>query len=472
MGPRFQVRLRQVLTQCHVAPAAFRGIVRRLEAFAERFAGSLPSPQSRQHFHTYISGLLSDLGRKSTEAIAYRHELDRQVLQRFVGYLEWDHEPMLDELTRQVAQEIGEPDAVLVFDPSAFRKWGRGSVGVQRQWCGRLGKTENCQLGVYLGYVSRKEHALVDVRLYLPEEWAGARTRRKACRVPSTVRHRTRHQLALEMLDRRGTMLPHGWITGDDEMGRPTWFRRALNGRGERYLLAVPSNTTIRDLDATAPAWSGKGKEPKAPFVPLEAWCDALVKSAWKALRVREASKGPLELEIATGRVETKQDRRVTGYAETLVVMRRREADGTLKHDFYLSNADRELPLKEWARVAHAEHRIEECLRRSKGEAGLAQYQTRTWPGWYHHQTLSLLASWFLIQETRRGGKNHPRADGAPGAHRPVSDPASRDPMRPTRADRARTDPLAQADRTRKMLSLQSPRPTPASAVRVVTGHY
>ena len=132
---------------------------------------------------------------------------------------------------------------MIVFDPSGFVKKGTKSVGVARQWCGRVGKTENCQVGVYMAYVSRKEHALVDTRLYLPEEWTKDRGRRKAAGVPRRVKFRTRHELALEMLDEHGASLPHSWVAGDDEMGRPSDFRLKLRLRGERYLLAVPSNT-------------------------------------------------------------------------------------------------------------------------------------------------------------------------------------------------------------------------------------
>src|SRR4029077_4949998 len=128
-------------------------------------------------------------------------------------------------------------------DPSAFPKKGAASVGVQRQWCGRLGKGDNCQVGLYLGYVSRQGPALVDVRLYLPQEWAQDKKRRLKAGVPKAIRFRTRHQLALEMLDQRGRLLPHAWVTGDDEMGRSSWFRKELRQRKECYLLAVPSNT-------------------------------------------------------------------------------------------------------------------------------------------------------------------------------------------------------------------------------------
>src|SRR5205807_274728 len=129
-----------------------------------------------------------------------------------------DHTPLIRELARQVGQQLGEADGVLVFDPAAFAKKGTESVGVARQWCGRLGKVENCQVGVYLGYASRKEHALVDFRLYLGREWTVDRKRCNKAGVPRDVRFATRHQLALDMLDEQGDLLPHQWIAGDDEM--------------------------------------------------------------------------------------------------------------------------------------------------------------------------------------------------------------------------------------------------------------
>jgi SRSO17 transposase len=412
MEPRFQQRKDQLLADCQVPPATFRGAVRRLEDFARPFVASLPSPESRQYTGTYLAGLLSDLEHKNAEAIAYRSDLDRQALQAYLGTSPWEHTPLIDELNRQVARDLGRPDAVLVFDPSAFPKKGDASVGVQRQWCGRLGKIENCQVGLYLGYVTDAEHVLVDFRLYLPAEWARDRKRRKRCGVPKGVRYRTRHELALQMLDCRGATLPHAWISGDDEMGRPAWFRRELAARHERYLLAVPSNTSIRDLEAEPPPYGGHGRRPKPPFVGVRAWCEALPAAAWTRLTVRDGEKGPLEVEIVARRVESKVERRVVGFEEVLVAVRYEE-DGKLKYDYHLSNAARATPLAEFAQVAKAEHRIEECLKRGKSEAGLGDYQVRNWLGWHHHMALSLLASWFLIGEARRGKKAGAGLDGA-----------------------------------------------------------
>src|SRR3954447_10134684 len=206
MDPRFELLKQQLLADCQVPPTAFRGAIRRLEAFARPFIATMPSPETQEYSRISLAGLLSDLPRKNAEAIAYRNDLDRQRLQEFIGYSDWDRDPMRAELARQVGQEIGRPDGVIVFDPSAFPKKGTASVGVQRQWCGRLGKVENCQVGVFLGYVTEDEHALVDFRLYLPRQWANDRRRRKKAGVPEGLRYRTRHELALEMLKERGAV--------------------------------------------------------------------------------------------------------------------------------------------------------------------------------------------------------------------------------------------------------------------------
>jgi SRSO17 transposase len=455
MEPRFQCRKEQLLAACQFPATLFRGVMSRLESFAQPFVGSLPSPESRRHSHTYLCGLLSDVRRKNAESIAYRYDLDRQVIQRFIGEVDWDHDPLIDELAGQVASAIEEPDAVLVFDPSAFPKKGEASVGVKRQWCGRLGKLENCQVGVFLGYVSHDEHALVDFRLYLPREWAKDKKRRKRAGVPKDVKYRTRHELALEMLQRRGAALPHGWVAGDDEMGRPAWFRKRLGLEGERYLLAVPANTTIRDLEEVPPPYGGHGRRPKAPFRSVGAWCAALAPDAWTKLTVRDGEKGPLEVEIVARWVESRIDHRVVGFEETLVVVRYTD-DGVLKHDYHLSNAAPETPLPEFARVAKASQSTEECLKRSKSEAGLGQYQVRNWRGWHHHMALSLIATWFLVVEARRGKKDNRCLDGAAGACGAGVDPAPGQPLRQTEPSDPRADALAGAERVRTLLSLQN----------------
>jgi SRSO17 transposase len=416
MERRFRLRLDELLDDAEVPPGLLRGVLPRLEAFLRPFLDSLRSAPQQTNAQHYVQGLLSDLPSKDAESIAYLHDRERQGLQKFLGQADWDHQPLLTELVRQVGAELGEPDGVLVFDPSAFPKQGTESVGVQRQWCGRLGKIDNCQVGIYLGYVSRREHALVDVRLYLPKEWARRKRRRQKAGVPPEVRFHTRHELALQMLDERGPELPHAWISGDDEMGRCSWFRQQLRSRQECYLLAVPSNTLVRDLTAPDPPYRGRGPRPQVPFIRVDRWCAGVPEDAWQTIEVRDGEKGPVAVEAVWTLVQARTEGQPADVAETLVVFRERQGDGTCKHDYLLSNTCLTTPLAEFARVFKAQHRIEECLKRAKGEAGLADYQVRTWEGWHHHQTLSLLATWFLTQETRRGKNADAGVDGAPGA--------------------------------------------------------
>jgi SRSO17 transposase len=454
MERRYQQQLERMLAQAEVSPELTQGLMSRLENFVLPFTVGLVEPEQRRHTLEYITGLLSNLDHKTSEGIAYLHDQDPQGLQKFIGLVAWEHSPLLLTLAGQVGDDLGEPDGVLVFDPSAFAKKGTKSVGVARQWCGRHGKIENCQVGIYMAYVSRKDHALVDTRLYLPEEWTKDRTRRKAAGVPKGIKFRTRHELALEMLDEQGSVLPHTWIAGDDEMGRSSEFRRKLQARGERYLLAVPSNTLVRDLDEPPPEYSGRGRHPKSPFMRLDRRRATFAEEAWTRIEVRDGEKGPLVIEVLKRRVQARTPTGGTGPEELLFITRELQSDKTYKYDYYLSNADPAAPLEELARVAKAAHRIEECFERAKGEAGLADYQVRNWTAWHHHQTLSLLAAWFLNQETRRGKNLHPgadlatapatdrRADRGPSQHQP--------PVVPLPAQH----PLATPQRTSKVLSL------------------
>ena len=171
---------------------------------------------------------------------------------------------------------------------------GCESVGVARQWCGRLGKVDNCQGAIYLGYVSRKGHTLVDQRLFLPKAWTKDTARLDKAGVPQASRaYRTRHQLALELLATNGAWLPQSWIAGDDELGRPYWFRRRRAALGERYLLAVPSNPAMRDLETAPPASSGRGRPGKRPWYSVEAWSQARMRRRGRRSTCAMAVKAP-----------------------------------------------------------------------------------------------------------------------------------------------------------------------------------
>ena len=432
MEARFEERKRELLDECKVAPQVVDRVLPRLETFMESFVASLVRKEQVAHARTFVQGLLSDLEHKNVESIAYRFGQPRMPLQWFVGTSDWDYDPLRNELVSQVGRTLGEPDGVIVFDPSGFPKSGRESVGTARQWCGRLGKVDNCQVAIYMGYVSAQEHALVDTRLYLPKEWTQDKQRRKKAGIPKGIRYRTRHQLCLEMLKEHGETLPHTWIAGDDEMGRPYWFRRRLDRLHETYLLAVPSNTLIRDLQTDPPPYAGRGQPPKRPWTRVDKWIAMQPDGNWTEIDVRDGAKGPLAVELIKCRVVARTDKRQEGHEEVLVVIRYRDRDDgqVVKTDYYLSNANSQTELPEFARVAKAEHRIEECIQRAKSEAGLADYEVRNWKGWHHHQILSLIATWFLITEARRGKKMDTRDHRSANPRRHFVHPSPREWMR------------------------------------------
>jgi len=458
MEANYERRKQELLDECTMAPEVFDRVMPRLERFMDPFVEPLVRWEQVDHAYTFVQGLLSDVEKKNVESIAYRFGQDRMPLQWFVGMSDWDDEPLRKKLVEQVGEQLGRDDGVIVFDPSGFPKSGKQSVGVARQWCGRLGKVDNCQVAIYMGYVSAEEHALVDMRLYMPKEWTKDKTRRENAGVPKNVRYRTRHQLCLEMLEMHRDKLPHSWIAGDDEMGRPYAFRRRLDRLGERYLLAVPSNTLIRDLEADEPPYSGRGRYPKRPWQRVDKWIASLDKRAWTTIDVRDGSKGPLVIEIVKRCVLGRTHRRQEGHPEVLVVIHYRDRDNrrVVKTDYYLSNAPAQTELAEFARVAKAENRIEQCIQRAKSEAGLADYEVRNWKGWHHHQTLSLLATWFLVTEARRGKKMDSGDHRTTSPRRHLRHPAPQARMRYSLSNTARTPATTGAQRTGAPVPLEA----------------
>ena len=177
------------------------------------------------------------------------------------------------ELRGHARTELGDPQAILILDPSGFPKSGNDSCGVARQWCGRLGKQDNCQIGVFLIYAAPGGYAPLDRRLYLPKEWAGDPDRRKKTHVPAEVRFQESWRIAADLLERCRHDVPHAWVTGDDELGRAAEFRAWLRRRGERYILDVPCNTNIRDLECRRPRRRTRhGRQREVPFGRADTW--------------------------------------------------------------------------------------------------------------------------------------------------------------------------------------------------------
>ena len=384
--------------------------------FLQRYLPLFYRKEQRENAVIVVEGLLSGLERKTCEPIAREHGVQRKPVQSFVGCGKWDDQSVMGELRRHVKEHMSDADAVLVLDSSAFAKKGGESCGVKRQWCGRLGKQENCQVGVFLCYAAAKGHAPLDRQLYLPQEWAEDVDRREKCHVPPGVEFQEKWRIGLELMDRCREEMPHAWTTADDEFGRCIEFRRGLRDRKERYVLDVPGKTLVRDLEARRPRRkrAGKGQKRKVPFVGAGQWAARQPQSRWQRITVRAGRKGPLVVEAMTARVVTKDKVHRTGAEERLVVIR--QADNPSEVSYALSNAEGQVPLAELVRVKCQRHRIEEMFEEGKGEAGLSHYEVRSWVGWHHHMTLALLALWFLILEKSRIGKKKlPRRHGSTG---------------------------------------------------------
>jgi SRSO17 transposase len=395
-----------LLADAEVSAAAVAGCRRRLEAFLQRYLPRFYRVEQHELLRVVLQGKLSNLQRKTSEPIANQAGRPRKPVQHFVGAGCWDDEAVLKELRQHVAEQAFDPDAVLVLDPSSFPKSGSDSCGVARQWCGRLGKVENCQVGVFLAYVSAAGSALVDRQLYLPQEWADDATRREQTHVPAEVRFRESWRIGLELLDRTRLDLPCDWVAGDDEFGRCAEFRAALRQRRLRYVLDVPCNTLIRDL-GEAPAAGRR----RPPWRRVDEWAKAQPRGRWRKLRLGDGSQGPKVVWALQAWVQTKDEGGTVGARERLVVLRTVHREP--RTWYTLSNARSEEPLVKVAAVHGRRHGAEELFGAGKGEVGLGHYEVRSWVGWHHQMTLSLLALWFLQLEKERLGEKNPGADGA-----------------------------------------------------------
>ena len=396
-----------LLDEAVVPLQAVRGGLRRLAGFIDRYLPLFYRNEQRELAVVVLEGRLSNLARKTNEPIARQAGRPRKPVQKFVGAGKWDDVAVRDELRRHVAEAWADDQAVLIFDGSAFAKKGDDSCGVARQWCGRLGKIENCQVGVYTAYASRHGQTLVTADLYLPQEWADDPQRRELCHVPDHVTFQEKWRLALTQWEQCRT-LPHAWVTADDEFGRVTTFRQTLRREGERYVLDVPCNTLVRDLEA-APEVGPSGRRRLPPFEQAQAWAARQPASAWKKLTVRAGEKGWLVVRALTRLVQTKDEDGGVGRAERLLVVRPVDHAGDVT--YALSNALTGTPLLELVRVKGQRPRVEQAFQEGKGEVGLSHYEVRSWVGWHHHMTLSLLALWFLgvektvVEKKRRGSR-------------------------------------------------------------------
>jgi SRSO17 transposase len=395
-----------LLQDAVLRPADIAGCSEHLQRFVQRYLPSFYRVEQRRHAQAILQGKLTGLQRKTTEPIAHQAGLKRRPLQLFVGAGQWDDHAVLRELRRHVGEELADDEATFVLDGSGFPKQGEASCGVARQWCGRLGKVDNCQVGVFVAYAASRGCALVDAGLYLPQEWATDRRRRAATFVPAAVTFQEKWRIGLELLDRVRQELPGRWVAGDDEFGRCTELRGQLRLRRLRYVLDVPCNTLVRELSERRPPARPEGKPRRPLFERVDHWVERQPKGRWRTVTRRDGEKGPLRVKVLLATVQVKDEDGCVGPRERLAVFRSVEDK---PRTWYTLSNDKEAKRVVLARVHGNRPRIEELLEQGKQEVGLSHYEVRSWTGWHHHMTLSLLALWFLQVERLRLGKKRPR---------------------------------------------------------------
>lgn len=398
-----------------------RAAAERLVDFHERFAPLFGKEQAQDHAYTYVKGLMICPERKSIEPIALNVG-DGQVsaLQKFINIAPWDHGDVQAEVHSVFADELvptaaGSPVGVVgVVDESGFAKKGGHSAGVARQYNGRLGKQDNCQVGVFLVGVTPGGAALLDHGLYLPETWCedtpACRDRRAKVHIPETVAFATKPQIAAGLIRQTVALDVVGldWITADEAYGQNGGFLDEVEGLGLRYVVEVPVHTTIwtEDPAACVPPYGGRGRVPTRPgresVASVAAVASGLAPEAWQTLRVREGSKGPLAFAFACVRVWAVRHG-AAGPPIWLVVRRSLEPVPEVK--YYLSNADASTPLGVLAEVACTRHAVEDYFEDAKSYLGMAQYETRSYVGWHHHMSLVAMAHLFITLTRRALGK-------------------------------------------------------------------
>jgi len=383
----------------------FARIEESFQRFHAFFAPAFGRKQWRERSRDYLRGLLGQASeRGNAENLAEAVEgTSARVLQRFLTEAKWDDAAVLERLQAYLAPRLRDPDAVWALDDTSFPKQGKKSVGVARQYCGALGKLANCQAGVFLAYVSPKGRALVDKRLFLPHDWADDPARCAAAGVPETAgAYQSKTELALALLLQAQAWghLEARWVTGDDLYGQVPEFRDAMAVAGWLYVLEVPPHVTVFPQE---PAWeqrpySGFGRPPKAhPRVgerqALTQRRAALPPTAWHEITVGEGAQGPRTYRFAAERVRENRDRKP---GVELWLLYKENLDGTEPRTFF-SNAPADTPLAELARVAMSRWPIETEFEVDKSLVALDEYEVRSWAGWHHHVTMSLLASAFLL---------------------------------------------------------------------------
>ena len=387
-----------------------------LQAYLDRFRPLFPRRDQAVSFAAYAEGLLSGERRKSVERMVLR-ELEGDMnqvrrLQYFAADSSWSDRPFLERHRQAVGAELGTREGVLLVDTTDMPKQGVHSVGVARQYCGRLGQVANCQAGVFVAYAGAGGATLVHRRLFLTEAWAGGEAhaeRRQRCGVPEeAATFRTKPQLALEMLTElvaEGS-LPARWVSCDEGYGRSVDFLDGVAALGLGYVAEVPVDTRV--WPERPPTVTPRTRVRLAPGAPpsLEARALAaqLPAEAWTRHRVPGDSRGPEHADFAIRRVVA--SRGSLPGPDVWLVLRRQPGADTVR--VFLCHAPRPIKPARLAYLTGARWAIETCFRECKQLLGLGDYEGRSWQGWHRHMTLCLLLHFFLLQGRRALKKNSP----------------------------------------------------------------
>lgn len=373
-----------------------------------------------EHARSYLSGLLGTQRRKNIGRIGEDvAESNYQGMQQLISDSPWDEQALLEQVAWEANGLLGgQPDSALYLDETSFVKKGHASVGVQRQYCGRLGKLENCQVGVF-GCLGRGERvALIDARLFLPQEWAEDAERCAKAKVPEAERgHRTKAELALLIVERaRERGVKFAWIGGDEVYGNNRALTDALEDRGEIFLMDVAQNHHVYDQDPCVEAKPPRADRQGRPVSRRQAGNAQARRCAVSELArehfekesrpvtIRQSTRGPLRARLWVKRCWQWDGKSQRARARLLVV--RQEADGSYKYS--LTNAPESTAWEELAYRQAQRFWIERAFEDAKSELGMAQYEVRSWRGWHHHISLVCLAMLFVLKERLSAAKHTP----------------------------------------------------------------
>lgn len=393
---------------CNLAPRDVESLVADLATYIDQFQSAFTRKDQVSWAHRYLQGLVSETPRKSIEPMALAHGFPIRSMQAFIGESPWVSASLLRQHQLLVAQTLGEADAVLLVDESGMPKQGQHSAAVAHQYCGALGKVANCQVGVFIGYASRKGYTLLDGQLFVPEGWlADEHTAvREEVGLPPDLTFKTKPELAIDLLQAMigRKVVPARWVAADALYGDSPSFRDAIAALDLWFFTEVACSTLIwrRHPALIIPPWSGKGRKPsrkrlKTPTnraYRVDEVLRRLPKTAWVRGTIKEGSKGPIICDFAFVRVT--ECRQGMPGARLWLILRRNVADPSCVK-FYFSNAAEEIDVVELVRMSGMRWPVELSFEEGKTELGMDHYETRSWLGWHHHMSLVLLAHHFLV---------------------------------------------------------------------------